>query len=145
MPDSQWHPLQWLQSPPHDDLPLFLSLTIPFMISPTIKTKIAPTINVPINDTSCLYHYHTHIITILQSDNQQSTNCEDTECYCSLRSQRHASRCKRYETVAILFIRTRTTRWDAGSDLITVLSGFCHTLYLYIKAAAFLIRSEQQI
>ena len=75
MPDSQWHPLQWLQSPPHDDLPLFLSLTIPFMISPTIKTKIAPTINVPINDTSCLYHYHTHIITILQSDNQQSTNC----------------------------------------------------------------------
>ena len=33
----------------------------------------------------------------------------------------------------------------AGSDLITVLSGFCHTLYIYIKAAAFLIRSEQQI
>ena len=58
-----------------------------------------------------LYHYHTHIITILQSDNQQSTNCEDTECYCLLRSQRHASRRKKYETVAILFIRTRTTRW----------------------------------
>ena len=52
---------------------------------------------------------------------------------------------KRYETVAILFIRTRTTRWDAGSDLITVLSGFCHTLYIYIKAAALFIRSEQQI
>ena len=67
MPDSQWHPLQWLQSPPHDDLPLFLSLTIPLMISPTIKIKIAPTINVPINDTSCFislsytYNHYTAI------------------------------------------------------------------------------------
>ena len=53
----QWHPRQWLQSPPHEDLPLFLSLTITRMIRTTITNKIPPTTKVPIT-TPPVFGYH---------------------------------------------------------------------------------------
>lgn len=46
--DTLPHPLQWLQSPPQEDFPFFLSLQILLTAKPAASIKTASTTAVPI-------------------------------------------------------------------------------------------------